>query len=95
MCQADTLQKIHTRSARRLTLGHYTIHRASAGEPVREEQLHKALKDMESALRLLDSVDAPADIGALLDLAICRVRELTSVVTSKAGDAGASPVKNS
>lgn len=35
----------------------------------RSEALQKALSNMEVALELLDETDAPADIGAHLDLA--------------------------
>ena len=61
---------------------------------MREQQLQKALEEMESALRLLDGVDAPPDIGAHLDLAICRLKELTSAEADKAGDTGTPPVEN-
>jgi len=35
-----------------------------------------ALARMEQALELLDECDAPGEIGANLDLAICRLREV-------------------
>jgi hypothetical protein len=35
-----------------------------------------ALARMEQALELLDACDAPGEVGANLDLAICRLREL-------------------
>lgn len=59
---------------------------------MREERLYKALENMESALRLLDDLDAPADIGAHLDLAICRLKELVSVEADNAGETGARPI---
>ena len=43
---------------------------------IREEQLEKALEYMEVALHLLDDSDAPVDIGAHLDHAISRMREV-------------------
>jgi hypothetical protein len=41
----------------------------------RQEMLKNALIIMEDALRLLDEADCPADVGAHLDLAICRLRD--------------------
>lgn len=35
-----------------------------------------ALARMEQALALLDACDAPGEVGANLDLAICRLREV-------------------
>ena len=43
-----------------------------------DERLLKAWLHMQAALKLLDQVDAPADIGAHLDLAICRVEAAIS-----------------
>ena len=40
------------------------------------DPLSRALQLLQSALELLDQADAPADIGAHLDLTIVRVREL-------------------
>jgi hypothetical protein len=40
------------------------------------EAFEKALSYMEVALELLDGAGAPADIGAHLDLALCRLREV-------------------
>ena len=37
------------------------------------ESLQTALANMKSALSLLDDAEAPDDIGAHLDLAICRL----------------------
>lgn len=41
-----------------------------------DEAFEKALSYMEVALELLDEADAPADIGAHLDLALSRLREV-------------------
>lgn len=38
-------------------------------------KLHEALNCMQSALQLLDDAEAPADVGAHLDLAVCRLTE--------------------
>lgn len=38
----------------------------------------EALTQMKSALDLLDSSSAPADVGAHLDLAICRLEDLVT-----------------
>jgi len=47
------------------------------------EGLASALYQMEQALSLLDTCGAPGDIGAHLDLAMCRLREhLQSVPTT-------------
>lgn len=40
-----------------------------------EESLPQALHHMKFALEILDRCEAPADIGAHLDLAICRAQE--------------------
>lgn len=37
--------------------------------------LQTALADMETALSILDDAGAPHEIGAYLDLAICRLRD--------------------
>ena len=42
---------------------------------VRHKELLKALALLSEALEILDAADAPADIGAHVDLALCRVRE--------------------
>jgi hypothetical protein len=42
----------------------------------RQHKLLSALSSMEEALRLLDEADCSADIGAHLDLAICRLRDM-------------------
>lgn len=39
-------------------------------------ELHSAMASMVAALELLDEAGAPADVGAHLDLAICRLREV-------------------
>lgn len=41
-----------------------------------QSPLGQALALMRTALVLLDEADAPADIGAHLDLAICRLGEM-------------------
>lgn len=41
-----------------------------------DERLLEALSRMASALESLDEADAPADIGAHLDLAICRLKDI-------------------
>lgn len=47
-----------------------------------EECLKQALSYMQSAIELLDGLHAPADIGAHLDLAICRLQDWASQQTS-------------
>jgi hypothetical protein len=42
----------------------------------RQEMLRMALGLMQDALGLLDGAECSADIGAHLDLAICRLREI-------------------
>lgn len=39
------------------------------------KNLFETLEDMRASLAFLDEVDAPAHIGAHLDLAICRLAE--------------------
>jgi hypothetical protein len=41
-----------------------------------QQALQSALANMKTALRQLDEADAEADIGAHLDLAICRLQAL-------------------
>lgn len=53
----------------------------------RREALEKARSYMEVALELLDQSDAPADIGAHLDLALNR---LQAVVESRERDSNSS-----
>lgn len=53
-----------------------------AGLSTREEKLQKALMHMECALELLDDADASADIGAHLDLAVCRLRDVSRASAS-------------
>ena len=36
---------------------------------------HRALIHLENALQILDEIDAPAHIGAHVDLAICELRD--------------------
>jgi hypothetical protein len=43
----------------------------------RQEMLRRALALMEDALDLLDDADCSADVGAHLDLAICRLRDVS------------------
>ena len=50
----------------------------SPNDPVCESELTLALQLMQQALSLLDAVQAPADIGAHLDLAIVRLNQLVS-----------------
>lgn len=40
------------------------------------EELQSAFDKMYAALELLDRASAPADVGAHLDLAICRLRDV-------------------
>lgn len=47
---------------------------AQATFPTKSESLERALLYMQCALQLLDDADAPAEIGAHLDLAICRLQ---------------------
>lgn len=47
-----------------------------------EASLLNALAHMEAALHLLDDADSPADIGAHLDLAICRAKDCLVTATS-------------
>ena len=46
---------------------------ASPKPTVLEGSIQEALGMMTAALRMLDAISAPADIGAHLDAAICRV----------------------
>ena len=39
-------------------------------------ELARALDQMEAALEILDEMEAPCDIGATLDLAIARLRQM-------------------
>jgi hypothetical protein len=49
-----------------------------------EGNLEQALSYVQSALEILDSSQAPADIGAHLDLAMCRLQEFLGHETSGA-----------
>lgn len=40
-----------------------------------EESLHRALSYLQSALQILDHLNAPAHIGAHVDLAVCELQE--------------------
>ena len=48
----------------------------TANTPENEQRLFKALQHMTGALEILDSVRAPGEIGARLDLAVARLRTL-------------------
>lgn len=50
-----------------------------------------ALALMEEALQILDDVDAPGEIGAYVDLAICRMRELVVGKLDASGGADSNP----
>ena len=56
-----------------------------------EEKLEKALICMESALQLLDDADAPADIGAHLDMSMCRLKDVLSELAPDLPRAGSRP----
>lgn len=45
-------------------------------QPNKDQALLAGLEHMESALGLLDSADAPAELGARLDGIICQLKEL-------------------
>ena len=53
-----------------------------------QEALGEALAHLRSALVILDSVDAPAQIGAHIDLAHCQLCELLASSEGFAIDAG-------
>ena len=48
----------------------------SGSSEAREQQLRNALSLMRNALRILDETQCSADVGAHLDLAICRLTDL-------------------
>ena len=48
----------------------------SGSSETRERQLRNALSLMRNALQILDEAECPADVGAHLDLAICRLSDL-------------------
>jgi hypothetical protein len=50
------------------------VESGSLGE--QEQQLRNALSLMRNALQLLDESECPAEVGAHLDLAICRLCDL-------------------
>src|SRR6476646_6843040 len=60
-----------------------TIKGTDEVSPKREE----ARLLMERALALLDETDAPAEIGAHLDLAICSLRETIGEASARSGPA--------
>lgn len=51
------------------------------------ERLRTAMANMQVALQMLDDGAAPADIGAHLDLAICRLAELISETAGQTDNA--------
>lgn len=55
-----------------------------------EDKLRKAAMHMESALQLLDDTDVSADIGAHIDLALCRLRDVLPASTTAVGQASSS-----
>lgn len=60
-----------------------------AADPGRQETLSEALRQLRSALELLDSTDAPAHIGAHVDLAI---NELYTFMAGVSGGVAFTPV---
>ncbi len=58
-----------------------------------EQHTAAALQLMEEALELLDQCDAPADIGAHLDLAIQRLRCLVSARQLQQGESRRPPAQ--
>lgn len=57
-------------------------------------RLIEALSHLETALVLLDDVDAPADIGAHVDLAICRLKGTLPEGTNAAAEAKKPSARN-
>jgi hypothetical protein len=49
-----------------------------------QNALQTALRDMKAALAILDNAEAPADVGAHLDLAISRLEAVLSQMGSEA-----------
>lgn len=47
-----------------------------ATDSIYKDKLDKALTHMTSALQLLDDAGAPANIGAHLDMAVCRLKDV-------------------
>lgn len=45
-------------------------------EASRLQQWKSALEHLETALRILDEADCPPQVGAQLDLAICRLKDV-------------------
>lgn len=45
------------------------------------DEMMKALGYIECALHILDAADAPADVGAHIDLAIYKLRSILGLVT--------------
>lgn len=74
LCRLDDSDKLGKRGASLTRCSEPIVGQASLS--TEQEKLEKALSCMQSALQLVDDADAPADIGAHLDLAICRLKEL-------------------
>jgi len=54
----------------------------------REQAFGDALAHLRDALEILDSFDAPAQIGAHIDLALCQLHELIASTKGLALDIG-------
>jgi hypothetical protein len=48
---------------------------SSGGAQSRTQQWNAALQHLQRAIRILDQSEAPAHIGANIDLIICRLRD--------------------
>ena len=55
------------------------------GGPVERTKLTEAAHLVREALELLDSVGAPADVGAHLDHALCRLESLAGEAEAQTG----------
>jgi hypothetical protein len=53
-----------------------------------EHEGNRALELMVEALEIIDRCDAALDVGAHLDLAICRLRDLLAAQAAEKSDAG-------
>jgi len=60
----------------------------SGSSEAREQQLRNALSLMRNALQMLDEAECSAEVGAHLDLAICR---LTDLLPRSASDVALDP----
>jgi hypothetical protein len=49
-----------------------------------DQAVIEALAHLEAALELLDGANAPAHVGAHVDLAICQLREAFELATERA-----------